>query len=113
MRIGGKILVAACVATTVEPTTHLLKKVAEDHGGSADLSVLLMPDAWALFEAGQKEAYQRAVAEELQAVADGFSVIVLAQASMAGAAQHCRGVAPKVLSSPVSGVKKALERLSK
>ena len=112
VRIGGKILVAACVATTVNPTTRLLEQVAGEQRGEVDLSVLLMPEAWALFEAGQKEAYERAIAQELKTVQAGYSVVVLAQASMAGAARRCLDLRPTVLSSPVLGAKRALERLA-
>ncbi len=112
VRTGGKILVAACVATTVKPTTQLLEQIAAEQGETVDLSVLLMPDAWALFDAGQKDAYERAIAEELRTVAADYSAIVLAQASMAGAERYGQDIATPVLSSPELGVKRALNWLA-
>ena len=111
VRIGGHVVVAACLATTIDPTTDLLKEVAVEQGRQVDLSMLLIPDAWPLFERNEKEAYERMIAEEVRAVAGDCSAVVLAQASMAGAAHFCQDLALPVLSSPVMGVQYALERL--
>jgi hypothetical protein len=66
----------------------------------------LIPGAWALFKAGQTEAYLDAIAAAADgAYREGASVVALAQASMAAAARRCTAGLP--LSSPAAGLKAA------
>ncbi len=64
--------------------------------------------AWACFEAGDQDGYIDEIATQLRQVADQGEVIVLAQASMAGAAALCTDLPIPVLSSPSLGVATAV-----
>ena len=67
----------------------------------------LCDGAWPCFEAGDLEGYLAIVAAECDAVAETSDVIVLAQASMAGASRLCTTQVP-VLSSPQLAVEAAI-----
>ena len=103
----GRIGVLACLASTLDPTLDLLRAVAAETGGTADLTTRLLPDAWALFEAGDQRAYWRAVAEAVGGIAAEVDAVVLAQASMAGAAALCQDSGVPVLmrwTAPATGI---------
>ncbi|MGW2043373.1 aspartate/glutamate racemase family protein [Streptomyces virginiae] len=104
VRTGPRIAVLAALASTLTPTAELL---AEEAGGRP-LSVVphLVPGAWESFGAGDTARYLSQVAEAADAVT-GADVIVLAQASMAGAADLATTDTP-VLSSPTPGLAAAL-----
>ncbi|MEW1632592.1 aspartate/glutamate racemase family protein [Streptomyces sp. NPDC093801] len=104
VRVGPRIVVLAALASTVGPTEELL---AEEAGGRAvSVRSEVVEGAWERFEAGDDRGYLEAVARAADAVA-GADVIVLAQASMAGAAHLVRTGLP-VLSSPAPGLAAAL-----
>ncbi|MFE5623106.1 aspartate/glutamate racemase family protein [Streptomyces virginiae] len=104
VRTGPRIAVLAALASTLTPTAELL---AEEAGGRP-VSVVphLVPGAWESFEAGDTARYLSQVAEAADAVT-GADVIVLAQASMAGAVDLVTTSTP-VLSSPGPGLAAAL-----
>ncbi|GLV88622.1 hypothetical protein Slala04_00760 [Streptomyces lavendulae subsp. lavendulae] len=104
VRTGPRIAVLTALASTLTPTAELL---AEEAGGRP-LSVVphLVPGAWESFGAGDTARYLSQVAEAADAVT-GADVIVLAQASMAGAADLATTATP-VLSSPGPGLAAAL-----
>ncbi|KOV01487.1 arylsulfatase [Streptomyces sp. XY511] len=104
VRTGPRIAVLTALASTLTPTAELL---AEEAGGRP-LSVVphLVPGAWESFGAGDTARYLSQVAEAADAVT-GADVIVLAQASMAGAADLATTATP-VLSSPAPGLAAAL-----
>jgi hypothetical protein len=92
--------------------------VARASGRPFAPEILLCSEAWPHFERGDREGYAREIARCIQAspasaVAD---VIVLAQASMAGAAallanvKAVKAVKAPILSSPRLGLEVALER---
>lgn len=101
---GRRVLVAACVASTLEPTVMLLR----ESGPQADIETLLMADLWPHFQAGERTLYWQGIAERLRASAAGFDCIVLAQASMAGAADLLGNLSIPVLSSPRIGLEAAI-----
>ncbi|MFD8147192.1 aspartate/glutamate racemase family protein [Streptomyces sp. NPDC059708] len=104
VRTGARIAVLAALASTVGPTEELL---AEEAGGRAvTVRSRVLDGAWERFEAGDAEGYLELVARAADAVEDA-DVIVLAQASMAGAARLVRTRLP-VLSSPAPGLAAAL-----
>lgn len=107
VRAGRRVLVLAAVDSTLAPTTILLREAAASAGVQMDLRTLLCEGAWALFETGRTQDYLRAVADVVTTLADEADVIVLAQASMAAAADLCASE-PPVLSSPRSGLAAAL-----
>ncbi len=108
VRTGPRIAVLATVESTFAPTAELL---AEEAGGRPTaIRTHLVDGAWERFEAGDTAGYLARVA----AVADAVSgtdadVIVLAQASMAGAADLVTTRIP-VLSSPAPGLAAGLRQ---
>lgn len=67
-----------------------------------------MQGAWSLFKAGKHGDYLAAIADAAdRASQDGSTIVALAQASMAGAADLTKH-APKPLTSPVTGLAAAL-----
>ena len=104
---GPNILVAAALASTLAPTQALILESASRVGVNARTTRLVVADAWPFFEQGDFAAYLRRIADALKTV-DDCDVVVLAQASMAGAAELCSGLAVPVLSSPRLGLESAL-----
>jgi hypothetical protein len=100
---GPRIRVLAALASTVGPTLDL---IAEEAGGrEVTTDVSIVDGAWDRFAAGDQPGYLRLVADAI----DGTTcadVIVLAQASMAGAAALSTVDIP-VLSSPRLGFQAA------
>lgn len=96
---GRRISVLVALDSTVGPTTELITEVAATSNTEVDIEVHHCDGAWSRFETGDLEGYLAIVAAACDAVADECDVIVLAQASMAGAADRCTTRAP-VLSSP-------------
>jgi hypothetical protein len=101
---SGRVLVAACVASTLEPTVKLLR----ESGPHTQIETLLMADLWPHFQAGQRTRYWQGIAERLREKASAFDCIVLAQASMAGAADLLSDLPVPVLSSPRIGMEAAI-----
>jgi hypothetical protein len=104
---GGRVLVAACVASTIEPTVGLLRESATNE--TPQIETLLMADLWPHFQLGEHMLYWQRIAERLRERAEGFDCIVLAQASMAGAADLLHDFPVPVLSSPRIGLEAAIK----
>jgi Asp/Glu/hydantoin racemase len=111
VELGHRVLVAATLASTLEPTRELLIEVANAAGKPIELDEVLCEAAWSRFEAGDDAGYAREIARCLAQVADRADVIVLAQASMAAAAEHCSELRTPILSSPRLGVDAAFASL--
>jgi hypothetical protein len=106
---GGRVLVAACVASTLEPTVKLLREsVPPGQIEATQIETLLMADLWPHFQLGEHMVYWQKIAERLREQAPKFDCIVLAQASMAGAADLLRDLPIPVLSSPRIGMEAAI-----
>ncbi|MDF1604839.1 aspartate/glutamate racemase family protein [Nocardioides sp. YIM 152315] len=105
---GARIGVVAAVESTLEPTRLLLQDEARRAGAEPVLTEVLVPGAWASFEAGDTAAYLCAIADAARALADTVDVVVLAQASMAGAVDLLEDLAVPVLASPRLAVESAL-----
>jgi Asp/Glu/hydantoin racemase len=107
---GRRILVAACVPTTIEPTSDLIAKVAREAGRTVEIAVVLIADAWPRFLAGDIAGYDAMIVGRLAAEKGAADVVVLAQASMAGAAAEAeRRLGVPVLTSPRLGVAAAID----
>ncbi|MFJ8648711.1 arylsulfatase [Streptomyces sp. NPDC093546] len=105
-----RVVVIASVASTLEPTVALIREeAAGGAAGEPSIRTVLVDDAWARFQAGDRDGYLAAVAAALDGVRDA-DVIVLAQASMADAADRARTAIP-VLSSPRTGLTAAVATL--
>ncbi|MFG2989078.1 aspartate/glutamate racemase family protein [Streptomyces sp. NPDC048257] len=100
VRAGARIAVLAALESTLAPTGELLAEEAGER--SVSIRTHLVAGAWDRFEAGDSAGYLARVAEAADAVT-GADVIVLAQASMAGAADLVTSRIP-VLSSPAPGL---------
>jgi hypothetical protein len=87
----------------------LLLDAAKQAGKDIELIEALCATAWPKFAAGDKEDYFADIAAELHRAASQGDVIVLAQASMAGAATLCEDLPIPVLSSPRLGVEAAAQ----
>ena len=107
VRAGRRIAVVAAVESTISPTLQLLGEEAAAAGVASDLVPRPCFDAWSHFEAGDHDAYLDAIARHVDQIAGDADVIVLAQASMAPAAQRCATTRP-VLTSPTVAIEAAL-----
>jgi hypothetical protein len=106
---GRRIAVVAAVESTVGPTLALLDEVARRSGREIGVTVHEIDGAWQLFEAGDQEGYVSRVTDALPAIASSVDVIVLAQASMAAAADGA-DVGVPVLASPRTAVERLATR---
>ncbi len=115
---GGRLLVVAALESTLAPTQALLRDAAADLGREVSLEVLSLPEAWEAFESGDRDDYLQQIADAVRdAVEDtgarngtgGFDAVVLAQASMAGAAERLTDLGTPVLASPRLAVERAAE----
>ncbi|WP_405681311.1 aspartate/glutamate racemase family protein [Streptomyces sp. NBC_00868] len=100
VRTGARIVVLATVESTFAPTCELLAEEAGERPVS--IRTQLVAGAWERFAAGDDAGSLARVAEAADAVIDA-DVIVLAQASMAGAADLVT-TRILVLSSPAPGL---------
>jgi Asp/Glu/hydantoin racemase len=107
--IAGRIAVVTALESTLVPTRELLGECLAASGRAAVIVESPCLDAWALFEAGDLGRYAEGVADHARALAPNADVIVLAQASMAPAADRLRDLPVPVLSSPSSAVARAVE----
>ncbi|MEV5603535.1 aspartate/glutamate racemase family protein [Streptomyces sp. NPDC052299] len=104
---AGRVTVLAALASTLEPTRALLAEEAAGAGlPGADVRTVLVEGAWDRFTAGDNDGFLDLVADSADAVRDA-DVIVLAQGSMAGAAELATTGIP-VLSSPRPGLAAAV-----
>ena len=109
---GPRIVVAAAATSTLAPTESLILEAASRAGASVRITPLVVEGAWPLFEQGELEAYLTRIADALNTATD-CDVIVLAQASMAGAVERCRELSVPLLSSPRLGLESALAALAR
>lgn len=112
VRGGSNILVVAALASTLDPTRDLVMTSAESLGREVNINMHHIVEAWRHFEAGDNDQYWQAIAEGIRANAIGHDVVVIAQASMAGAANLCADMSIPILSSPRLGVERALAAVS-
>lgn len=109
---GKRLLVAACLPSTLGPTTQLLNEVAYAQNRRIEIETLLMENAWPLFQAGDEAGFARHIAGIIQHIRPRPDAIVLAQASMAGAADLLKQSPVPVFASPRLGVAASLARLT-
>jgi hypothetical protein len=107
VREARRIAVVAAVASTIEPTLSLLREEAAAAGSSVEIESLPCFDAWSIFEAGDVDGYHRRIAAHVDAIDETYDVVVLAQATMAPAAELVADPS-RVRSSPVAAVEAAL-----
>lgn len=114
--LGPRILLVAALESTLDPTTELLMESARAAGKTIEIITLLPEQAWAYFLQGDRQAYLQAISDAVRsALLDktaGIDVVVLAQASMAAAAEELSDLGIEVLSSPRLGVARAISALT-
>jgi hypothetical protein len=111
VRMGPRVLVAAALESTLEPTRALVLSAAAQAGVGVRPSLLLVDGAWAHFEAGDTARYIEVLADAIRDAASAADVVVLAQASMAPVADELADLGIELLSSPRLGVAHALATL--
>jgi hypothetical protein len=105
---GRRILVLAALRSTFEPTVSLLRRIASETTRSIELVQVFCERAWGLFELDDQAGYLGEIARTIKSVARPNDLVLLAQASMAPAAELVGHLGIPVLSSPKPGVKAAL-----
>ena len=105
---GNCILVVAAVETTTGPTVTLLREAADNAGRAIDIDTLVLPEAWVRFQAGNQPGYLQAIAQAVREKLGDADLVVLAQASMAGAADLLADLGVPVLASPTLAVERAV-----
>ncbi|UTV31006.1 hypothetical protein [Photobacterium atrarenae] len=97
-----QIHVLAALPDTLEPTMALLRSTAKAAGREPKISTAVVPQAWQSYQAGDQRGYAATIARFIRENCQGLSgALLLAQASMAPAAQLVRGrQAGQILTSP-------------
>jgi hypothetical protein len=105
---GRRILVAAALPSTFEPTLALLKQIAAAEGRAVDLAQVGCETAWPFFETGDHARYLAEIARSIETAARPHDLVLLAQASMAPAAELLGHLGLPILSSPFLGLSAAV-----
>jgi Asp/Glu/hydantoin racemase len=108
--VGRPIAVIATLRTTLEPTAALLQERARHAGRAVDLTTEVVQDAFEATVAGNTAEHDRLVRDAIQRHAADGATIVLAQASMATAAEGLTLDVP-VLTSPELGIQRLLQEI--
>ncbi|HIZ37523.1 MAG TPA: aspartate/glutamate racemase family protein [Candidatus Ruania gallistercoris] len=111
VRLGQRVAVLATLPTTLTPTVALLRERAEAAGRSVEVAEVLIEGAFEAVSGGDRDRHDALVAEAITARAGQVDVVVLAQASMASAAETVSTDVP-VLTSPELGVRRAASLLT-
>ncbi|MET0312374.1 MAG: aspartate/glutamate racemase family protein [Burkholderiaceae bacterium] len=109
--LGSEVLVVAALESTLGPTSRLVRESAEALGRAVEIRQFLVEGAWAAFLQDDRASYIAAIASAVRAGHGSSDVIVLAQASMAPAAQALDDLGIPVLASPALGVQAVVDRL--
>ena len=104
VEIGSRIIVAAALESTIAPTSDLILETAKARRKNVELIEVFCSNAWGKFEEGNQRGYFGEIAQNIKDKAPEGDVIVLAQASMAGAANLCPEISVPILSSPEIGL---------
>lgn len=102
---GDRIAVLATLATTCGPTTRLIEERAARAGRAPAVRSVVIDGAFEAVASGDRATHDRLVAAAIERAAADADVVVLAQASMASAADAAEVDVP-VLTSLESGVKR-------
>ncbi|CUH68197.1 hypothetical protein TG4357_03443 [Thalassovita gelatinovora] len=111
---GGKLLIAYCLKSTEASSLLLLRREMARAGNDCGVEPLYLGSLWPLFEAGETESFAKATAAALRASVGkrcDLAAVVLAQASMAQAADYLVDLPIPVLASPETAFRAALERI--
>ncbi len=110
---AARIGVAATLKTTLKPSTELIKKKATAINKDIEIKTALADSAYQKLMAGDQKAHDELLAEKLKELAAEVEIVVLAQASMARAVDVLPAeMQDKFLTSPESGIQKALNTIA-
>ncbi|MGY4645001.1 FGGY family carbohydrate kinase [Cellulomonas sp. URHB0016] len=107
---GGRVAVLATLSSTVGPTSRLVAEAARAAGVHVEVDTVVVPGAADARDAGDDDTADRLVTDAVVRAAAGADVVVLAQATMAAAADRAAVPVP-VLTSPRTGLVAALAAL--
>lgn len=102
---GHRVRVLATLATTSRPTIALLRERADLAGLEPEITDEVIDGAFEAVASGDRATHDRLVGAAIERGARAADVVVLAQASMAGAAEAVEVDVP-VLTSPRLGVER-------
>ncbi|QFT91321.1 hypothetical protein FIU86_00575 [Roseovarius sp. THAF9] len=108
----GPVLMAFCLESTCAPSLALLERALAEDGTPQKVYPLPMPQYWPLFEAGEADAFDAVIAGEVRQAVEAqgdVAVVVLAQASMDGAAARLKDLNVPVLSCPELALRAVLD----
>ena len=105
---GDRIAVVATLPTTLRPTLGLLQERAALAGRAPEFTSEVVEGAFAAVSAGDRDTHDRLVAAAIERLAADADVVVLAQASMASAAEAAEVDVP-VLTSVAPGIARLAE----
>lgn len=105
-----KIALVYAAASTKGVSENILKRQAELLGKDIEIQLVDCVAAWQYFEAGDKEAYEQAIADEIKKTEQHVSAVFLAQASMEGAVRFLENFSKPIYSSPEFGVESYLKK---
>jgi aspartate/glutamate racemase len=108
---GPKIAVVATLETTLTPTVNLIQERANVAGATVEIRREVVDGAFEAVAAGDRAKHDDLVGRAITDLAEWADVVVLAQASMASAADAV-SVGPDVLTSPVLGVQRLAQQLA-
>ena len=108
-RAGGRVGVLATLPTTLAPTRDLLLATAERLGRRVEVETRVVEGAFARLEAGDRAGHDECVLVAARAMLEDVDCLVLAQGSMARVLPRLGDVPVPVLTSPRSGVARAVE----
>lgn len=111
VQLGERVGVIATVGSTLEPTARLIERAAADAGKAVQVERVLVEGAYDALMSGQPEQHDALVSAALQELTQRTDVVVLAQASMARLIPGLGQTHTPILSSPDSGLTRALEAL--
>jgi len=105
VQAGRRVRVLATLSTTCGPTLRLLEERAALAGVEPEFTSEVIEGAFAAVSSGDRATHDRLVAAAIERAATEADVVVLAQASMATAAEAV-SVSVPVLTSPRLGVER-------
>lgn len=110
---GPRVLLVTALTSTLEPSRALLEDEATAQGRPLEIAELALTTAWPLFEDGDGDGFVAALAAGVRRrlAQEPADVVVLAQASMAPAADLLGDLGVPVLASPRAAVAQALALL--
>lgn len=107
VKLGNKIAVVATVASTMGPSTRLVKTKAKEAGKTVEIVECLVDGALkVLMQEGNRAKHNQLVKEKMISVQNDVDVFVLAQGSMVVLLPELADIKKPVLTSPRLGVQK-------